>query len=133
MAKSITIPRQVASSWAAYTPQFDAVYIIDAAGPNVTTISSKTGELMGQTSLSENNVVKSGGADARVDRNWLYFLSDDQMDPEVTVMAVGPEQVPPTIQEFDIFQQVGTIPGCMGMTIYPTEYYLGWMKSGHKI
>ena len=106
----------------AYAPQLDAVYIIDAARPNVTTISPETGEMMGQTSFPANNVVESGGADARVDRNWLYILSDDQMDPKVIVMEVGPEQVPTTVQEFDIFQQVGTIPGWMGMAIYPTDH-----------
>ena len=71
MEKIITIPGQGASCWAAYAPQFDAVYIIDAARPNVTTINPETGEVRGQTSFSENNVVESGGADARVDRDWL--------------------------------------------------------------
>ncbi len=112
----------MASCWAAYAPQFDAVYIIDAARPNVTTISPETGEVRGQTSFSENKVVQAGGSDSRVDRNWLYILSDDLMDPKVVVMRVGPGQVPSTIQEFDIFQQVGMIPGWMGMAIYPTDY-----------
>ncbi|KAK0512839.1 hypothetical protein JMJ35_004856 [Cladonia borealis] len=120
--KIITIPGQIASCWVAYAPQLDAVYIIDAARPNVVTISPETGEVTGQTSFPANNLVESGGADARVDRNWLYILSDDQMDPKVIIMEVGPEQVPTTVQEFDIFQQVGTIPGLMGMAIYPTEY-----------
>ena len=122
MEKIITIPGQVASCWAAYAPQFDAVYIIDAARPNVTTISPETGEVRGQTSFSENNVVEFGGSDTRVDRKWLYILSNDQTDPKVIVMRVGPGQVPTTIQEFDIFQQVGSIPGWMGMAIYPTDY-----------
>ena len=118
----ITIPGQIASCWVAYAPQFDAVYIIDAARPNVTTISLETGESMGQTSFSENNIVESGGADARVDRNWLYVLTDDQTDPKVIVMEVGPQQVPTTVQEFDIFQQVGTSHGWMSTAIYTTDY-----------
>ena len=122
MEKIITFPGQVASCWAAYAPQFDAVYIIDAARPNVTTINPETGEVRGQTSFSENKVVEFGGADARVDRNWLYILSDNQMDPKVIVIEVRPGQVPITIQEFNIFQQVGMIPGWMGMAICPTGY-----------
>lgn len=105
----------------AYAPQFDAVYIIDAARSNVTTISPETGEVRGQTCFSENKVVEFGGSDSRVDRNWLYILSDDQMDPKLVVMKVGPGQVPTTIQEFDIFKQVGIILGWMGMAIYPNE------------
>lgn len=120
--KIITIPGQIASCWAAYAPQFDAVYIIDAGRPNVTTISPETGKVKGQTSFSKNNADVVGGSDARVDRNWLYILTDDQTDPKVIVMKVGPGQVPTTVQEFDIFQQVGTIPGWMGMAIYPTDY-----------
>ena len=38
-----------------------------------------------------------GGTNARGDRNWLYILSDDQTDPKVIVMKVGPGQVPITI------------------------------------
>lgn len=78
--------------------------------------------MKGQTSFSKNNADVVGGSDARVDRNWLYILTDDQTDPKVIVMKVGPGQVPTTVQEFDIFQQVGTIPGWMGMAIYPTDY-----------
>ena len=122
MENIITIPGQIASCWAAYAPQFDAVYVIDAARPNVTTINPETGDVRGQTSFSANKVVEFGGSDSRVDRNWLYILSDDQTDPKVVVMKVGPGQVPTTIQEFDIFQQVGKIPGRMGMAIYPNEY-----------
>ena len=112
----------MASCWAAYAPQFDAVYIIDAARPNVTAINPETGEVRGQTSFSENKVVEFGGMDSRVNRNWLYILTDDQTDPKVVVMKVGLGQVPTTIQEFDIFQQLGTIPAWMGMAIYPADY-----------
>ena len=106
----------------AYAPQFDAMYVTDAARPNVTTISPETGEVISQTSFSENKVEMLGRTDARVDRNWLYILSDDQTDPKVIVMKVGPGQVPTTIQQFNIFQQVGTIPGWRGMAIHPTSY-----------
>ena len=93
----ITISEQTTSCWAAYAPHFDAVYIIDAARPNVTTISTETGEVSGQTSFSENKVVKNDGSNARVDRKRRYILSDDQVDPKVIVMIVGPGQVRTTI------------------------------------
>ena len=88
VGKIIAVPGQIASCWAAYASQFDAVYIIDAARPKITSISLEPGELMWQTSFSENNVVQAGVSDARVDRNWLYILSDDQMDPKVIVLEV---------------------------------------------
>lgn len=122
MEKTITVPGQIASCWAAYAAQFDAVYVIDAARPNVTTINPASGDARGQTSFSANKVVENGGSDSRVDRDWLYILSDDLVDPKVVVMKVGTGQVPVTIQEFDTIEQVGKIPGWMGMAIYPNGY-----------
>ena len=68
----VRIPGQMASCWATYAPQFDA--IIGSARPNIITISPATGNVRGQTSLRQWEL---GGVMRKVDRNWLYLSSDD--------------------------------------------------------
>ncbi|KAK3169581.1 hypothetical protein OEA41_008965 [Lepraria neglecta] len=117
LAKTITIPGQIASCWAAYAPQFDTVYVMDGARPKITALNPETGDVKGQVSFP---AAAAGGLDSRVDRDWFYTLTDDLNDPKVNVFEiVGGPALLKQVQSFDIFQQVGKIPDLMGMAIWP--------------
>ena len=91
---------------------------MDAARPKITALNPETGDVKGQVSFP---AAAAGGFDSRVDRDWLYTLTDDLNDPKVNVFEIvaGPALLK-QVQSFDIFQQVGEIPDLTGMAIWPT-------------
>lgn len=118
LTKTITIPGQVASCWAAYAPQFDTVFVLDAAQPNITVVSPETGDVRG---VVQFDAVMGGGIDSRVDREWLYTLTDPNTDPKVMVWNVKEGGQLREVQSFDIEGSLGeTIPAWFGLAIYPT-------------
>ena len=109
LTKGITFPAEVATCWVAYAPQFDSAYVIDAANPLISIINPETGDIKTQVTYNVT-MPGSGGYDSKVDRNYLYTLTDDQQDPRINVFDISRGGYPVQVQSFNIFQQVGTIP-----------------------
>lgn len=125
-AQIITIPDQEASCWVADAPIFDALFIMDAAKPNITIVNRIDGKVRAQFAFTTPAL---GAADSKVDRNFLYFMTDPFnsnntliASPQVLVYDVSPVlegKIPAQVQSFDIFEEVGQIPGLLGLAIYP--------------
>ena len=60
------------------------------------------------------------GVDARVHREYLYFLTDYQSSPTINVFDIGDGGWPRQVQSFDVFAEMGTIPDWMGMAGWPS-------------
>ncbi|KAL8945953.1 MAG: hypothetical protein Q9222_007582 [Ikaeria aurantiellina] len=121
--KIITIPDQEASCWVAYSAQYSPVlYVIDAAQPNITVVDPRNDEVTGQFDIP-SGTPGNGGADTKIDRKWLYVITDRPAAPKVEVYAVGRQGTSlRSVQSFDIFSNVGQIPGWMGLAIWPSTY-----------
>lgn len=121
LTKTITIPGQMASCWAAYAPWLDSVFVLDALQTNVTVLNPETGDVKGQVNF---DAIRGGGSDSRVDRKWLYTLTDFNIladgvtpDPVIEVFDVSGGQVR-EVQRYDILEGVGPIQFWMGMAIF---------------
>ena len=120
-AKTITLADEQAACWVAYAPQLDSAYVIDAAQPNFTVINPETGDVRGVVQY-EAKMPGSGGFDARVQGDYLYFLTDDQSDPKINVFDISDGGWPMQVQSFDVFAEVGAIPDWMGMAVWPSIF-----------
>lgn len=119
--KDIVIPAQIAACWAAYAPRFDSVFVADALQPNITILNPETGDIKGKFYYTTDQL---GGQDLVVDRTWLYLLLDSQTSPKIDVFSLSglnDGKLPQLIQSFDIFAEVGVIPGWLGLRIYPSS------------
>lgn len=122
----ITIPRQEASCWVAEALEYNTLFIIDVAKPNITIVNSINGAIKGQFGFDTPGF---GAMDTKVDRNFLYavtapFGSNFTLiaSPQILVYNITPVlegRTPKQIQSFDIFSEVGQIPDLMGLAIYP--------------
>jgi hypothetical protein len=127
-AKNITVPGQIASCWVAYAPVFGSAFLIDAARNIITTLNLKTDNA---TQQFEFPTPVGGAFDTKVDRNWLYTLTDPfsistgslTASPQIVVFNISPITfggIPQQVQSFDIFNAIGTIPDLMGLALYPS-------------
>lgn len=127
---NITIPNQTASCWAAYDPAISRLFVMDAARPVITILDSNSGRVTSQY----NFTAPFGGAqDTRIDRNFLYVLTDPvhsdlelAAPPQVLVYDVSPVlggATPREVQSFDILQVVGKLPGAIGLAVYPAAQF----------
>ncbi|KAI4194093.1 MAG: hypothetical protein LQ350_007982 [Teloschistes chrysophthalmus] len=121
---NIVIPDQIASCWVTYIPQFSRyAYIIDAARPKITAFDPRNDQVKDITTYQiPPNSTGIGGVDTRLDRNWLYLLTNDPNGPKVDVFAVqqgGPGLK--MVQSFDIFSSIGKIPAWQGLAIWPSS------------
>lgn len=120
----VTIPDQMASCWVVLAPQYDDVIVIDALQPNITVVSPETGAVK---QVFHFDAPPLGAADSKLDRRWLYLLTDSPTDPQVLVFDVSPLQdgaSPPQVQSYDIFSALGLFaPGAeaMGLAIHPSS------------
>ncbi|KAL8687581.1 MAG: hypothetical protein Q9218_006285 [Villophora microphyllina] len=121
--KSVTIPNQMASCWVTYVPQYSRyAYVIDALEGEITAVNAQTDEVTSVYTYPLNST-GNGGIDTRIDRKWLYLLTDSAKAPKLDVFAVqqgGPGLK--MVQSFDIFSTVGVIPFWMGLAIWPTFF-----------
>jgi hypothetical protein len=121
--KIITIPDQMASCWVVLAPQYDDVIVIDALQPNITVNSPETGSVKDVFHFA---APPPGASDSKLDRTWLFSLSDSPTDPQVLVFDVTPLSnggSPPQVQSYDVISALGPIPtgsGFMGLAIYPS-------------
>ncbi|KAL8711828.1 MAG: hypothetical protein Q9220_003772 [cf. Caloplaca sp. 1 TL-2023] len=121
--KIITIPNQKASCWVAYSPQYSPfLYVIDAAQPNVTIVDPRNDEVSGVFDIP-SGTPGNGGFDTKIDRKWLYVITDRAVAPKVEVFKIGKQGTfLRSVQSFDIFSSVGQIPDWMGLAIWPSTY-----------
>jgi hypothetical protein len=125
-AQIVTIPDQFFSCWVADAPTFDTLFVIDAGKPTVTIVDRSDGKEKAQFNFTTPTL---GAMDTKVDRNFLYFLTDPFgneatliASPQVLVYDIKPVKegkIPTQVQSFDIFKEIGQIPGLMGLAIYP--------------
>ncbi|KAI4244237.1 MAG: hypothetical protein LQ352_006883 [Teloschistes flavicans] len=119
--KAVVIPDQMAACWVTYIPQYSRyAYVIDAAQGEIAAVDPRT-DMVKDVYTYPVNTTGSGGVDTRIDREWLYLLTDDPKAPKLNVFAVqqgGPGLK--LIQSFDIFSNVGVIPFWMGLAIWPS-------------
>ena len=117
----ITIPDQMASCWVVLVPQYDDVIVVDALQPNITIISPETGAVK---EVFHFDAPPPGAADSKLDRKWLYTLTDSPTDPKVLVFDVTPLSdggLPQLAQSYDTVGAVGLIPtgaGLFGLAVY---------------
>jgi hypothetical protein len=103
-------------------PQYDDVIVIDALQPNITVISPETGVVK---QVFHFDAPPPGAADSKLDRTWLYSLTDSPTSPQVLVFDVTPlsgESSPAQVQSYDYVSAIGPIPTgseLMGLAIYP--------------
>jgi hypothetical protein len=128
-AKIVTVPQQVASCWAAYAPDYDAIFVIDAARATITTVNPALGQSVSQFNFT---TPAFGSIDSLVDRDFLYTLTVPfnsaltvfVASPQVLVRDITPVkygQNPKQIQSFDLFNAVGKFPDSFGLAIYPSS------------
>ena len=124
--KDITVPGQLAVCWIVYAPQYDSVYLIDAGQPTITVVNPESGDVKGQYPYSTPS---AGGEDSRIDRKWLYVLTDTQpaansttgpLEQNIKVFDINTGGVNP-VQSFG----VGKLQYQMGLAIYPSTYTVG--------
>ncbi|KAK4494197.1 hypothetical protein PRZ48_014495 [Zasmidium cellare] len=130
--QNTTIPGQVASCWASYAPAINNLFVIDAGRPVITIVDADSGSVTSQYNYT-TPVPNTGGQDTKVDRNFLYILTipvNSNLElinsPQVLVYDVSPVQrgaTPSEVQSFDIFQVAGSLPGAIGLAVYPTPRF----------
>ena len=119
--KIIQIPKQIASCWCVYAPQFDSLFVFDAVQPNITILDDNTGDLR---SVFHFDPTQRGGVDAMAQRSWLYSLTNNQTDPKINVFNIegsGSGKTPTLVQAYDLFKGLGTFPAWMGLDVYPSQ------------
>lgn len=127
LERIVTIPDQMAACWVVLAPRYDDIIVIDALQPNITVVSPETGAVK---QVFHFDAPPPGAADSKLDRTWLYSLTDSPTDPQVLIFDVSPLQVggsPLQVQSYDIFSALGQFARgaeAMGLVIYPsTETY----------
>ena len=127
--KNITIPGvQNATCWAAYAPNHDTVYTLDALKTDITVINPETGDVKGQIHFAEKDFVgdgvsfSAGSKDSKVDGDYLYVLGDG-LTPTVYVWKIGGPQLLEQVQAFDVSKFLTPIPFWIGLAIWPASGY----------
>ena len=80
-------------------------------------MNPETGDLKGMVPYSAPGGL--GGLDSEVCGDFLYTLTLSATDPRVDVFRIGGPGLLTAVQSFDLFEEVGEIPGWMGMAIWP--------------
>ncbi|KAL8901736.1 MAG: hypothetical protein Q9207_005062, partial [Kuettlingeria erythrocarpa] len=114
----VTIPRQRASCWVAYAPRYsEYAYVMDAAMSNVTIVDPRVGRVEEVAKVYfETPTAGAGPIDTKIDRRWLYALTDDPVDSRVNVWELESEgRGLRLVQGFEIFREVAMLPWRMGL------------------
>ena len=108
----------------AYSQEFSRyAYVIDAAQPAIGVVDPRTDSLEAVSGFGNTTAVRAGGVDARLDRNWLYLLTNDPLAPKIDVLALERAGAAlGNVQEFDIFRRVGNITSWQGLSIWPASH-----------
>ena len=109
----IVIPNEGAVCWAAYAPQFDAVYVDDSNHPNITILDPATGNTKGTIQYDSSAI---GGFDMVVNRQWLYLLTSDSSVVVINIESNGGKQV----QHYSL-QGEGPSGQWQGIATYPAH------------
>lgn len=121
LERVVTIRDQMASCWVVYAPQYDDTIVMDALQPNITVISPETGVVK---QVFHFDAPPPGAADSKIDRTWLYCITDSPTAPEILVFDMTPlsyGSTPPQVQSYPIVSALGPIPTGsepMGLAIY---------------
>lgn len=121
----IEIPKQQASCWVAYSPRFSKyAYVMDALASNVTIVDPRVGRVETEGVVQfQTRTPGAGALDARVDRRWLYALTDDTADSRLNVWEIEKQGwALKQVQGFDITGELGLLPYRMGLAIWSAEY-----------
>ncbi|KAL8872024.1 MAG: hypothetical protein Q9174_002274 [Haloplaca sp. 1 TL-2023] len=121
--KVIAIPSQVGDCWVAYSQDSSRyAYVIDAGQPAIGIVDPRTDGLQGVSGFGNTTAVRLGGVDARLDRKWMYLLTNDPMAPKINVFGLerGGAKLR-NVQEFDVFGKVGNITSWQGLAIWPAS------------
>ncbi|KAL8750551.1 MAG: hypothetical protein Q9184_006388 [Pyrenodesmia sp. 2 TL-2023] len=125
VAEIVTIPRQQASCWVAYAPRYAGyAYVMDAAASDVTVVDARGGKVEEEVGVVhfETPTAGTGALDTKVDREWLYALTDDPVDSRVNVWALeSAGRGLRLVQGFEIFREVAMLPYRMGLAVWPAS------------
>ncbi|KAL8965078.1 MAG: hypothetical protein Q9183_004042 [Haloplaca sp. 2 TL-2023] len=122
--KVITIPSQMGDCWVAYSQDSSRyAYVIDAGQPAIGIVDPRTDSLTGVSGFGKTTAIRAGGVDARLDRSWLYLLTNDPLAPTINVFHLeSGGKALRNVQEFDIFGRVGNITSWQGLSIWPASH-----------
>ncbi|PHH84135.1 hypothetical protein CDD83_2428 [Cordyceps sp. RAO-2017] len=108
VSKKITIPGQRATCWSVSSEEFNAVYVLDGASPNVTALDPMSGEI---SFVIPGNMTSMGSLDAAAAGSRLYVL---QASPAVAVFDLAK----PGLVQYLNLASLGPRPGWTGMAVY---------------
>lgn len=110
----VEIPGQMASCWSVYSPEFKAVYILDGATPDVTTLEPETGNIK---YVIPGDKRGKGAFDAIADRSSLYVL---QSSPAIAVFDLEGSggKAKPSVSQYLDLSSLGERAPWIGMAVY---------------
>lgn len=97
--------------------------MMDAAASNVTIVDPRVGRVEEVAAVYfETPTAGAGAIDTKVDRKWLYALTDDPVDSRVNVWELESEGSGlRLVQRFEIFREVAMLPLRMGLAVWPAS------------
>lgn len=112
----IAVPNQVGACWGAYSPRFEAAYIIDAGSTNFAIVDPESGAMKGTVKL---DMSAGGGFDTKIDRTWMYVLTQDSSVVVVDLEGSNYGKAATQVQKYDL-ANYGVKGNWEGMAIYPS-------------
>lgn len=97
---------------------------MDALASNVTIVDPRVGRVETEGVVQfQTRTPGAGALDARVNRRWLYALTDDTADSRLNVWEIEKQGwALKQVQGFDITGELGLLPYRMGLAIWSAEY-----------
>jgi len=104
------IPNQGAACWGAYSPHYDAAYVIDAGQPNITILNPQSGEIKGAIQFEAGAM---GGFDTVIEKQWMYTLTGTSAIVVINLEADGGRE-----EQLFPLAQYGTAGHWQGMGVH---------------